>query len=318
MNKTRMLRCRALLASARVANVPSVVSNVWVGVVIGQLCQPEWAGRGVNAPDARVWWLAMAGVCLYVAGNFLNDWFDRDWDRKHRPERALPSGMFCPSTYGSMALGLVVMAAICAWAVSWQAVCVAGIIVLCVLLYTWIHKRSGWGVVWVGLCRALLVVLGASAVLSPAEKTGWQGHPLMLAGVAAIPLFCYVVGLSVSARFEARKGPPAWVPVVSASLLALPLLLGGAATGFYEGFSRAAPAGLPYVLWMIWCHRSRKNLPCYVSRLLAGIPLVDLMMLLPFALALGLQGIPSSPLVYVLPLAAFGIGLILQRIAPAS
>ena len=75
---------RPLLATLRIANAPSVASNVWLGVVLGQMATLElefnFAWNAVLP--------ALAGVLLYFAGNLANDWFDRDWDRTRRPERA--------------------------------------------------------------------------------------------------------------------------------------------------------------------------------------------------------------------------------------
>jgi 4-hydroxybenzoate polyprenyltransferase len=309
-------RARALLATARVANVPSVVSNVWVGAVVGSLSglgEGLWGGIG-----ASVWWLVGAGVCLYVAGNFLNDWYDREWDEKHRPERALPSGLFCPSTYLAVAVGLVLMAGVCAWAVNQVAVALAGMILIFVVAYTVLHKRTPWGVVWVGLCRALLVVLGVTGTLRPDTGSVWFSEPLLVAGLASIPLFCYIVGLSVSARFEAKRYAPQWVASLSVCMLALPLVITWIGMIILAKNSVNLLPAVPFAVWMMICHSRRKDIPRYVAGLLAGIPLVDLMVF-----GASIQAVVESrwiiaPWVLLVPLAAFGAGLLLQRVAPAS
>ncbi|RYD36314.1 MAG: hypothetical protein EOP87_05710, partial [Verrucomicrobiaceae bacterium] len=70
-------KLRPLLATARIANVPSVISNVWAGIAIGSVVQ-RWEHGG-----QPVWlhalFLTLAGVFLYIGGNFLNDWHDREW-----------------------------------------------------------------------------------------------------------------------------------------------------------------------------------------------------------------------------------------------
>lgn len=312
-------RLRALLATARVANVPSVVSNVWLGAVVGSLAIA--VGQDLE-PMGNVggsfWWLAAAGTCLYVAGNFLNDWYDREWDEKHRPERALPSGLFCSSTYFAVAVGLVVMAGVCAWAVNEVALGVAGLILVFVVAYTILHKRTAWGVVWVGLCRALLVVLGVTGIVQPELGSEWIHEPMRIAVVASVPLFCYIVGLSVSARFESLHEVPRWASGVSLSLLALPLLLAGGYGMFHMRWIYVIAGMVPYVSWMAICHARRKNISRYVPGLLAGIPLVDGMILLPLAVYTTHQGMALHHCIWIVPLMAFSAGLLLQRVAPAS
>ena len=54
-------RSKLFLASARLANLPSVVSNVWLGVALGVLV----GGRGISLwPAAAL--LVAAGCLLYV------------------------------------------------------------------------------------------------------------------------------------------------------------------------------------------------------------------------------------------------------------
>jgi 4-hydroxybenzoate polyprenyltransferase len=309
------MRVKALLATARVANVPSVVSNVWVGAVVGSL---SGIGEGPGGEiGASVWWLAGAGVCLYVAGNFLNDWYDREWDEKHRPERALPSGLFCPGTYLAVAMGLVVMAGVCAWAVNGVALAVCGTILIFVVAYTVLHKRTAWGVVWVGLCRALLVVLGIFCLVD--SEPAWRDCEqwLLLSVLAALPLFVYIVGLSVSARFESLAYPPSWALTSSFLLLGLPILLCVVLQWLLGAIFIIWPFAL-YLVWMYICYRRRSCIPDFVSGLLAGIPLVDWMLLYPIAMSALGYGEYLAPAVILLPVIAFGAGLLLQRVAPAS
>src|SRR5688500_14654717 len=93
-----MSRLRSLLATLRIANAPSVVSNVWLGIVLG------WVIYSVTLRSDEIGWKitglpVLSGLLLYFAGNLANDWFDLDWDRERRPERALPSGRFQTRSY---------------------------------------------------------------------------------------------------------------------------------------------------------------------------------------------------------------------------
>jgi hypothetical protein len=333
-------KIHALLSTARVANIPSVVSNVWLGVAIAGYLG-GWCS--FSHPWSAAARLALAGVLLYVSGNFLNDWMDRAWDLKSRPERALPRGLFPPGLY----LGV---AAVCAAggiflsAVTSPASAAVAVVILCmVVIYTYWHKRSPWAVVAMGLCRALLPVMGAvgfSAVfpgqgdwLSLRLPTGQLFEILAdsaffppysgMIGACALGLFCHIAGLSLSARYEALPNPPA-----SISNLARILFVTAATAVSYAVYQWRVGsvlfmlAGLfPYCLWTVlslsvW----RKPVSRHVSRLLAGIPLIDWMALLPLSLpSLAMTGtLPFTAACLFVPPLAFVSALLLQRLAPAT
>lgn len=307
MNRSGKLH--ALLSTARVANIPSVVSNVWVGIALGTL----------QSGDAAIPWQAAgcllpAGVCLYIAGNFLNDWMDREWDATNRPERALPRGLFPQRLYSALAGALGLLGVVLSGWVNLRSGMVAGGIVLWIVIYTVWHKRTTWAVIPMGLCRALLPVMGFVAFHRYVDQV-W---PL------AAGLFCYIMGLSLSARYESMAEPPQRVAVMARGLLlatALFLAWGNRELFLYPIHS--VPAALPYLAWTSVCLRfRRKPVPLLVASLLAGIPLVDWMVLLPLALSLVTYsggGWTSLLVVSVLiPPLAFISGLLLQRLAPAT
>ncbi len=295
-------KIHALMATARVANVPSVVSNVWVG---GALGMSFWWGLDQNRfPEIMM--LMASAVCLYVYGNFLNDWKDAEWDVKHRPERALPSGMFQKGTYLGVACVLAVMGFISAWVVNGTAGAVALAIILCVVIYTVWHKERAWTVLFMGLCRGLLPVLGA-CVVKPS---------LDLAGVCGAALCCYITGLSLSARAEARGEigmGTRWVSrglwVLAAGLMLWPHWRHAEMTWLL------GVAPLVYGCWIVLCSTFfRVPVARHVSGLLAGIPLLDWVFLLPLLAMPGPVEIASA----VIPPLAFVSALLLQRLAPAT
>ena len=71
------MRWSVALALGRVSNLPTVWTNALAGVVLA----------GGAAGDARLPWIVLAVSLCYVAGMYLNDAFDRDFDARHRPER---------------------------------------------------------------------------------------------------------------------------------------------------------------------------------------------------------------------------------------
>jgi 4-hydroxybenzoate polyprenyltransferase len=295
----------ALLATARIANVPSVVSNLGVGVLLGSLD----AGQNFSWP----WVLMLAAVLFYVGGNFLNDWADRDWDVRHRPERALPRCLFSAKGYlltavGCFGIGLV----ICGFC-GWRAMVISLLLVGLIVLYTKVHKTTVWGVIPMGLCRACLPLLGYVGM------RGGIAAPMLF---PAAGLFVYIVALSLSARWEARaeaegKQQMSRTLLIAAGLLPALLPIMVMPVAGWVGM-------VAFFLWVGLClTRYRSPIPAHVSALLAGIPLVDWVTLFPMALIwMRLDRVePFDPMFSIalfLPPFAFVLGRVLQRIAPAT
>mgnify|MGYP006077841793 CR=1 FL=1 len=299
-------KIHALLSTARIANVPSVVSNLGVGVLLGSTA----AGSSFSWP----WLLSVAVVLFYVSGNFLNDWADREWDKDKRPERALPQGMFSANAYLATAVGGAGIGLALAAFSGLGALLVAAVLVFFIWLYTKVHKTAAWSVIPMGLCRACLPVLGYVAMGRGISAT-------VLFPAAALLL--YIIGLSLSARWEARGDLPVaqkWQArglLVGAGLLAaiLPLLIDP-----LFGWIGL----LPFGIWLALCvTKFQSPVSTHVSALLAGIPLVDWIVLLPMALSwLNLKRVESVDVMFItaiiLPPLAFVSGRLLQRLAPAT
>lgn len=279
---------RALAASARLANVPSVASNVCVGAAFAD----------ASMITARLPFVIVSGICLYLGGNFLNDWHDRKWDESHRPERALPRGLFKPGIYLSAASVLLMSGMGLASFAGMRSVAVAAAITVFVLIYTAIHKRCVLSVIPMGLCRALLPALGYLGCLINADTTD-NAFGLAL----GYPLFCHIAGLSLSARSANRH---VWLP---RTLFAISgLSAAGLAHYAFHGRPGVYAALVIYAIWVISSRRRfRKNVPRHVSALLAGIPLVDWIFILP----------AGDGFIWVPPLAVLA-GIALQRLAPAT
>lgn len=331
-----MSRLRALLATLRIANAPSVVSNVWLGFMVGWMVwsypfwhrfeAPAWKALGI---------LSTAGLCLYFAGNLANDWFDRNWDKVRRPERALPSGLFHPRSYltGAVVLSMAGVG-LAAMESSASAIC-AVVILSLVACYTWFHKKAIWAVVPMGLCRAGLYAMSFFAswqVWDPHDQrygdidiTGIIVSKLGIIITLMTGLFCYIVGLSLSARYEGMENPPPGPLVVSKTLLFLPIL---AMSCWFMPLSPlfGIIGMIPFLIWLILCvTRFRTPIPRYVSALLAGIPLVDFIAAAPIALYLdsdlieqSLWDLPHLQALLLIPLIAFILGRLLQKVAPAT
>ena len=323
-----MPRLRAILATLRIANAPSVVSNVWLGFMLGRILWGKgWdAIEDGNTPAL----LVTAGLLIYFAGNLANDWFDRHWDATKRPERALPSGLFSPHSYLVAALSIATIGLLLAAAVRLEcALCAAAILTL-VALYTRIHKQTQWSIIPMGLCRSGLYFLGFLASWPAWDHVSSSPETFRTIAVVttlALGLFCYIAGLSLSARYAGMTHPPRGPLVISKALLAMPLL--AMPCWFMPRYPLFGIVGLaPFLIWLLLSLTCfRRPIPRYVSALLAGIPLVDFIAAAPLALGLPsmlwgeyrqVTTFPHLTSLLIVPLAAFVLGRLLQKIAPAT
>lgn len=307
---------QAWLATARIANVPSVVSNVWLGVALG-----AWSS-GIRDSALLLKYgavLSLSGVLLYIGGNFFNDWHDREWDAKHRPERALPQGVFQPLNYLWASLRFIGLGLVCAALAGQRPMIVAMAIAALIVIYTRWHKKAVWPVVPMGLCRGLLPVMGFFAVVDAPITADIASF----IGLHAGGLFCYIMGLSLTARYESIPNPPTAHKVMARVLLFLPVPLMAAS------WVKAAPLHtliglLPFLAWTLPLLLRRHAVPVMVSGFLAGIPLVEWIASCALAFALlpagsGMSfGEPLSINTLVLPALAFMTGRRLQAVASAT
>ena len=318
-------KLRALLATLRIANAPSVVSNVFLGYVVGFTLAGHHA---TGHPDWHDVVLAcMAGVLLYFSGNLANDWFDRRWDAEKRPERALPSGTFRPASYLASAVILALAGTFFAFALNRFVGGTALAIVLLIGVYTVFHKKARWAVIPMGLCRAALYFLGFFAFWFGVNPLQWwfasprtEAIPYLdTMAILGLGLFSYIAGLSLSARYEGMEDAPRGPKMISLAMLVLPL------AAMSCMFIRRSPMEglvgmIPFAVWLGLCLTVfRKPIPRYVSALLAGIPLVDLIAMAPLALDHPRDSIHSEFTVFLaVPVAAFILGRALQKLAPAT
>jgi 4-hydroxybenzoate polyprenyltransferase len=184
---------RACFDLARAGNFPSVASNVLAALVLSSIHGPKWPNGGLFALAV------LAGCLVYAGGATFNDVADAEFDRRHRPHRAIPSGALTRGAAAGIAalemllgLGLLIGARA---SVAWAAA-----LAVTILAYDWVHKRWIGSVVLMAGCRLLLAFTVASLPdhVRSQPFLGW---------VAA--LFVYIVALSLIARWEYKPGAPA-------------------------------------------------------------------------------------------------------------
>jgi hypothetical protein len=282
---------RVAFKLGRVSNLPTVWTNTMVGVVLA----------GGTMGDPRVPWLLLALSLCYIAGMFLNDAFDREFDARHRPERPIPSGEVAAATVFGTGFAMLVMGvALLAWAgygfaegTGWRPA-VAGLALgATIVFYDWHHKGNALSPVVMGLCRLLVYVTAAYAFAVDPP------HRVFLMGLL---LLCYLIGLTYIAKQEHLDRVAHFWPL---AFLAIPMLwvlqasLNDAVT---------AGIGLLFLAWVLYSlsflrRRRPGDVPRAIGSLLAGICLWD-------ALVLASVGQPS---VAALALLLFGLTLLLQR-----
>ena len=279
------------LKLGRISNLPTVWTNTLVGLVL--------AGGAIG--DVRVPWLLLALSLCYIAGMFLNDAFDREFDSRHRPERPIPSGEVNATTvfgagFGMLAVGVALLVWIgygFSGGTGWRAAVAGVALAATIVFYDWRHKNNPLSPVVMGLCRMLVYATAAYAfAVDPPQRVF----------AMAFLLLCYLTGLTYIAKQEHLDRVANLWPL---AFLAAPLLWGLQAS---LTDPIVAGIGLLFLLWVLYSlsflrRRRPGDVPRAVGGLLAGICLWD-------ALVMAADGHASLA---VLALALFGLTLLLQR-----
>ena len=226
----------AYLQLIRLPTVFTAMADILLGYVLTHrvIVGPE----GWDDPT-KFFGLLASSCCLYLAGMIFNDVFDRKQDAVERPSRPIPSGRV--SLVSAVVLGTVLMIAGVAAAATVTRVSlqVAGLLVVAILAYDGVLKRTPLAPIAMGLCRALNVMLGAS------DHQFWKpfflGPPQIY---AAAFLGLYIVGVTLFARTEACTS--------SRWILGFAVLVLDAAFGGLAWLASSWPTGakIPVVLAM--------------------------------------------------------------------
>lgn len=249
------------LKLGRVSNLPTVWSNTLAGAA---LVNPQFN----QFNGLSVFTAAIALSLLYIAGMFLNDVFDFEWDRKHQPKRPLVAGQTTVKETVAFSSGLIMIAlvllAFTAGARALPVLFSAAALIILIMLYDWKHKEWSFSPWLMGGCR-LLVYLTAGAIV------GTWNHQVLVAGLC---LLCYIAGITYVARMEHLNTLNNLWPVI---LLFIPV-------GFvlYLGIADVW-SWLLVVVLLLWLIRTvwrlmpgkQRRVPQAISALLAGIALID-------------------------------------------
>jgi 4-hydroxybenzoate polyprenyltransferase len=250
------------LRLGRVSNLPTV----WTNTLAGALLAGGGSDEGLLVAAPKLVGLAATMSVFYVAGMFLNDAFDRDVDAKERPERPIPKGLVSAREvfsvgFGALGGGIGLLYWQAGVAAAFFGVLLAGNIVL----YDAWHKNNPVSPLLMGGCRVFVYLTAATAV-GGINRTVLAGAGVLLA---------YLIGLTYTAKIEGKSGAALW-PL---AFLAVPFVKEGPFTWrgvvpalVYVGF-------LGLVMWAVWLVREKKAIGKAIVALLAGISLLDALLL---------------------------------------
>ena len=255
------------LKLGRVSNLPTVWSNVLAGVVL--------AGGALN--QSTVTGLVIALSLFYVAGMFLNDAFDREYDARDRPTRPIPAGKISARAvfatgFGMMGIGWIVLTAIGAFATPGGGVraAIAGLILAGLIIhYDRNHKENTWGPIVMGLCRVLVYVSAGAALSEFLPARLWIGTLAML---------CLLIGLTYASKQEGFGRMGNLWPL---ALLAVPFVIGAPSL---PGNPTAATLFALYFAATIWAvillvRKTNRQIGRAIAVLIAAISLLDGMLI---------------------------------------
>jgi 4-hydroxybenzoate polyprenyltransferase len=94
-------RLKSYFQLMRLPNAFTAMADPLAGVLVAAGSQFS------QLPKAELLALLSVSACLYTAGIIFNDLFDLEEDRRHRPERPLPSGRITPRAARCLAIGLM-------------------------------------------------------------------------------------------------------------------------------------------------------------------------------------------------------------------
>jgi len=284
------------LRLGRISNLPTVWTNTLVGVTLA----------GSVSLDPRVLVLLVALSLFYIGGMFLNDAFDREFDARTRPDRPIPAGQVTAGTvfgsgFGMLGAGvllLVVVGYAFENGTGWRAPASGLVLAAAVVLYDSYHKNNPLSPLLMGVCRMLVYITAALAISTTLQR------PLM---VAALVLLAYLIGLTYTAKREHLNELGSVWPLAA---LAVPLIYGvvlAQRSPLVWPFLILLAGWVLYALWLLR-RRGRGDVPRAVVSLIAGIPLVD-SVILSGAGALELS---------IVAVAAFVLTMALQRVVPGT
>ena len=294
----RRPRWRVYLDLGRVSNLPTV----WTNCVAG-------AALSGTVPETPVLLLLAAALsCFYTGGMFLNDAFDHRHDARTRPRRPIPSGEAGPGEVHALGFGFLALGQSGLYAASvlqdgprLESLGMGVILGLLIVYYNYRHKTDPHSPAVMAACRGLIYLIAGSVAAGAPSGPVWIG---------ALALACYVAGLTrLAAREDLNRVQALW----PALLLLAPMAFGLYAAVWGPSHAALLPLMVFFLFWTLWSGSflaaRRRNVPRAVTGLIAGISLVD------GVLIAAVSPDPAGP---AIALAGLLLTRVLQRFVPGT
>lgn len=169
----------------RIPGIFTAFSNIFLGYFIVNPDSVDWS---IIAP------LISTSGFLFLSGMTLNDYFDYKVDRIERPQRPLPSGKISRKTALYLGIIFLVSANLSSLLVGFETIIIVLLMSFLILAYDVKLKQiTIIGILFLGSIRYLNVILGGSSNLN---------SEIFL---FALPIFIFVLGISILAKDEASK-----------------------------------------------------------------------------------------------------------------
>ena len=322
-------KIKALLATGRVSNLPTVWCNCLAATLIilqfsssfSPWLNSQMSEHGLDAikdfVSLELFFIIVSSL-FYVGGCFLGDHYDQEFDTEHKPDRPIPSGVLSSKlVFGlglfQMGLGFILTVTIPSLLFGDHSTSIVIyptlLLVLVINLYSRYHKKSLFiGLPLIGLCRFFLIIFAASVAStiyingSHNTLTDFNLTPdIFFASAVCI----YTIAFASVARTESSKSPITWRNTLRYTMLALPLIVLLTNQNFEI---LTALAILIYAAWLIYSFQFiDSNKGKFVSQCLAGFCLLDACFVAQF----GWQWLITCLILFL-------VSLQLQKIAPAT
>ncbi|MBI4712702.1 MAG: UbiA family prenyltransferase [Planctomycetes bacterium] len=194
------------LRLVRLPNIFTAISNIWAGSVIAASGTPNWLNVLVGS---------IASAALYAGGTTLNDYCNREEDRRNRPNRPIPSGAISPQLVLVLAVIRLTVGAGLGFIISTDAGVISCAIAVSAVLYNRLKSRTGAAIFLMALCRGLNWLLG----LLSGAKTINPCNPWLLLPAG---IFLYIASLTAVSRWEEKI--PSMKQIVKLGIVAIPLI----------------------------------------------------------------------------------------------
>ncbi|MFK7856691.1 MAG: UbiA family prenyltransferase [Granulosicoccus sp.] len=274
------------LTLGRVSNLPTVWTNALAGIIL--------AGGGIFGTQSAALLFAMS--LAYIGGMFLNDAFDHEIDSIQRPERPIPAGLVSARDVyiAGFAMLFLSVALIHLASPGNPAATVSALaLVSLIILYNCWHKENPISPLLMGLCRMMVYICCGLVVSNEIS---------MLLAIGSLITLSYLIGLTYTAKQEHFGRISKLWPL---AFLSAPILMGIYVATDYPSILFVVAI---LAVWIAHClsrilRRQAGDIPVAVVRLIAGISIIDTLLMLS---AMSLLNSSTSIEFYNYLLAAIG------------